>query len=92
MVKGGFWSCVYVLCGVQVPSIESCSVCGFLWGLDGDGALVVWAAAQGKCTYALWELSATIQKCQAQTRVDFTLKQAILNSHSPETHVFHCTR
>lgn len=73
-MKDGFWLCIYAFCGLQgsAPSIESGSVWGFLWVLDGDSALV---AAQSKCTYTLWELSAAIQKCQAQYQVDFTHKQ-----------------
>lgn len=72
--SGGFWLCIYAFCGLQgsAPSIESGSVWGFLWVWDGDRALV---AAQSKCTYTLWELSAAIQKCQAQYQVDFTHKQ-----------------
>lgn len=43
-----FGLCVHVFCGVRgrVPNIESFSVCGFLWGLNGDGALVVCVAAK----------------------------------------------
>lgn len=65
--------------------------CGFLWDLDVDHTLTECVAEQGKCTYTMWELSATIQKCQSQTQLEFTLKQVNLNSLSPETQIIQCT-
>lgn len=68
------------------------SIASHVWAvlcvLDRDCTIAEYVTAQGRLTFTLYELPATIQKCQAQSWLDFSPKPVILNSLPLETHVF----